>query len=87
MLERNRMWERACSRMRCISQPVYQLTDRIREQACSHMLIVTSCFFSVGKLPLPTAEYFPDPLSPVAKLEELSTHFPMAPAVKYQQAQ
>jgi len=45
MLERNRMWERACSRMRCISQPIYQLTDRIREQARSHLLIVTSCFF------------------------------------------
>ncbi|WEL87688.1 hypothetical protein P0D90_29210 [Pseudomonas sp. CBSPCBW29] len=36
------MWERACSRMRCISQPIYQLTDRIREQARSHIRLRSS---------------------------------------------
>ncbi|RQO60812.1 hypothetical protein DBR46_02645 [Pseudomonas sp. KBW05] len=30
------MWERACSRMRCVSQHMYQLIHRIREQARSH---------------------------------------------------
>ncbi|TFY88802.1 hypothetical protein DYL59_14290 [Pseudomonas kairouanensis] len=30
------MWERACSRKRCISHPMHQLKDRIREQARSH---------------------------------------------------
>ncbi|SDU09168.1 alginate biosynthesis protein AlgK [Pseudomonas yamanorum] len=30
------MWERACSRKRCISHVMYQLKDRIREQARSH---------------------------------------------------
>jgi len=30
------MWERACSRMRCASQYMYWLTQRIGEQARSH---------------------------------------------------
>ena len=34
--ERNQMWERACSRRRCVSQLIWQLTHRIREQARSH---------------------------------------------------
>ena len=29
----NHLWERACSRKRCISQRLHQLTDRFREQA------------------------------------------------------
>ncbi|MRU50435.1 hypothetical protein FIV37_09000 [Pseudomonas gessardii] len=31
------MWERACSRWRCISQPIHWLIHRHREQARSHM--------------------------------------------------
>jgi hypothetical protein len=31
------MWERACSRMRSVSQWLYQLTRRFREQARSHI--------------------------------------------------
>ncbi|MQB16331.1 hypothetical protein DXU77_14720 [Pseudomonas lactis] len=31
------MWERACSRMQCVSQYKYRLNWRIREQARSHM--------------------------------------------------
>ncbi|PMU77293.1 hypothetical protein C1X84_09550 [Pseudomonas sp. GP01-A1] len=31
------MWERACSRMRRVSQHMRQLTHRIREQARSHI--------------------------------------------------
>ena len=31
------MWERACSRMRCISLHMHPLTHRIREQARSHI--------------------------------------------------
>ncbi len=31
------MWERACSRKRCVSQQVYQLIHRFREQARSHI--------------------------------------------------
>ncbi|PSL95705.1 hypothetical protein C7U57_00605 [Pseudomonas sp. R9.37] len=30
------MWERACPRMRRISQPIWRLTHRFREQARSH---------------------------------------------------
>ncbi|AUO24095.1 hypothetical protein C0058_19655 [Pseudomonas sp. NC02] len=30
------MWERVCSRTRCISQPIRRLTPRFREQARSH---------------------------------------------------
>ncbi|KAA2227787.1 hypothetical protein FIV38_17325 [Pseudomonas proteolytica] len=33
----DRMWERACSRRRRTSYLIYQLTDRIREQARSHI--------------------------------------------------
>ncbi|KAA2226306.1 hypothetical protein F1720_27140, partial [Pseudomonas brenneri] len=33
------MWERACSRMQWISQPMYWLIHCIREQARSHILI------------------------------------------------
>ncbi|PKH84266.1 hypothetical protein CXF97_02295 [Pseudomonas sp. Choline-02u-1] len=32
-------WERACSRMRCISRHQYCMTHRIREQARSHIWI------------------------------------------------
>ncbi|OLY71482.1 hypothetical protein AU074_16935 [Pseudomonas sp. ATCC PTA-122608] len=32
-----KMWERACSRMQWISQLMYWLTLRIREQARSHI--------------------------------------------------
>ncbi|RQO52654.1 hypothetical protein DBR46_19735 [Pseudomonas sp. KBW05] len=31
------MWERACSRMRWVSQHILRLTHRIREQARSHI--------------------------------------------------
>ncbi|PQA93301.1 hypothetical protein B0A76_27795 [Pseudomonas fluorescens] len=31
-----KMWERACSRMRSVSQRKYRLTHRFREQARSH---------------------------------------------------
>ncbi|RQO56755.1 hypothetical protein DBR46_11335 [Pseudomonas sp. KBW05] len=31
------VWERACSRRRCISQSILRLTLRIREQARSHI--------------------------------------------------
>jgi len=31
------MWERACSRKRCVSRQMYRLTLRIREQARSHI--------------------------------------------------
>ena len=31
------MWERACSRMRCVSQLIHGLIHRIREQARSHI--------------------------------------------------
>ena len=31
------MWERACSRMQCVSQQIHWLIYRIREQARSHM--------------------------------------------------
>ncbi|TSD79628.1 hypothetical protein FFI16_025415 [Pseudomonas sp. KBS0710] len=31
------MWERACSRRRCVSQQVYRLIRRFREQARSHI--------------------------------------------------
>ncbi|QBQ09494.1 hypothetical protein DCC84_06930 [Pseudomonas sp. SXM-1] len=34
----NQMWERACSRKRCVSHLMYQLIHRIREQARSHIL-------------------------------------------------
>ncbi len=34
------MWERACSRMRWISQQMYRLSPRIREQARSHIWFV-----------------------------------------------
>ncbi|TPG72608.1 hypothetical protein EAH78_28590 [Pseudomonas arsenicoxydans] len=34
------MWERACSRKRCVSQYLCRLTDCIREQARSHILFV-----------------------------------------------
>ncbi|ATN10907.1 hypothetical protein CRN80_15175 [Pseudomonas sp. FDAARGOS_380] len=30
------MWERACSRKRCVSQRIGQLSHRFREQARSH---------------------------------------------------
>ncbi|MPR04847.1 hypothetical protein F0169_23895 [Pseudomonas sp. MAFF 212408] len=30
------MWERACSRMRCVSRYIWRLIQRIREQARSH---------------------------------------------------
>ncbi|PSL91298.1 hypothetical protein C7U57_25960 [Pseudomonas sp. R9.37] len=33
------MWERACSRKRCASHYMCQLTERFREQARSHNLI------------------------------------------------
>ncbi|SFV12025.1 hypothetical protein SAMN05428951_11788 [Pseudomonas sp. OV546] len=33
------MWEGACSRWRCISRHLYQLTHCYREQAPSHSLI------------------------------------------------
>ena len=33
----NQMWERACSRMRRVSQHMHQLAHRIREQARSHI--------------------------------------------------
>ena len=33
------LWERACSRMRCVSQQIHWLNHRIREQARSHILI------------------------------------------------
>ena len=32
------MWERACSRMRCVSHHMCWLNHRIREQARSHIL-------------------------------------------------
>ena len=35
----DQMWERACSRMRWVSQYIYRLTRRLREQARSHILI------------------------------------------------
>ena len=31
------MWERACSRRRSVSQHMYELTHRFREQARSHI--------------------------------------------------
>ena len=34
------MWERACSRMQWISQEVFRLTHRIREQARSYFGLV-----------------------------------------------
>ena len=33
------MWERACSRMQCVSQQIHWLSHRIREQARSHIWI------------------------------------------------
>jgi hypothetical protein len=35
-LHRLKMWERACSRRRTVSQHIHRLTDRFREQARSH---------------------------------------------------
>ncbi len=31
------MWERACSRIRCVIQRIRRLSHRIREQARSHI--------------------------------------------------
>ena len=31
------MWERACSRMQCVSQQIHWLNYRFREQARSHI--------------------------------------------------
>ncbi|RAH00026.1 hypothetical protein DJ480_25120 [Pseudomonas sp. Leaf98] len=42
-----KMWERACSRMRCVSLLIYRLKDRIREQARSHIdgvVSVQTCY-------------------------------------------
>ena len=36
------MWERACSRRRYYSHPMYRLIQRIREQARSHQLRFSS---------------------------------------------
>ncbi|WP_439865051.1 hypothetical protein [Pseudomonas antarctica] len=36
LMYEDQLWERACSRMRCISQQIHQLTHRLREQARSH---------------------------------------------------
>jgi hypothetical protein len=33
------MWERACSRIRCFSQPIWRLIHRFREQARSHIFL------------------------------------------------
>jgi len=32
----DQMWERACSRKRCVRRRLYQLDGRLREQARSH---------------------------------------------------
>ncbi|PPK40511.1 hypothetical protein CD175_03450 [Pseudomonas laurylsulfatiphila] len=44
------MWERACSRKRCVRQYRCRLTHRFREQARSHRVL--RCF---SKVPEPTA--------------------------------
>ncbi|AZP72532.1 hypothetical protein EJJ20_27495 [Pseudomonas poae] len=41
------MWERACSRMQSVSQPIRQLTHRFREQARSHRGLAVA-FSSAG---------------------------------------
>ncbi|PMV14598.1 hypothetical protein C1X83_04355 [Pseudomonas sp. GP01-A4] len=41
-LQARSVWERACSRMRWISQYIWRLTLRIREQARSHTDRVSS---------------------------------------------
>ncbi|TWR69230.1 hypothetical protein FIV39_06060 [Pseudomonas grimontii] len=38
----NPLWEGACSRSRWVSQPMYRLIHRNREQAPSHILIAFS---------------------------------------------
>src|SRR5471032_1389534 len=55
------MWERACSRMRCVSHPIHLLIHRIREQARSHSLArVRFEGFAGGRcLPRLPAEYPP----------------------------
>ncbi|TWR49829.1 hypothetical protein DA482_22480 [Pseudomonas fluorescens] len=35
----SKMWERACSRIRCVIQHIRRLFHRFREQARSHILI------------------------------------------------
>ncbi|MRJ19268.1 hypothetical protein FRT60_02745 [Pseudomonas haemolytica] len=49
------MWERACSRMRCISPYIRRLTHRIREQARSHIKSVHDFRYLsfIGLLPCP----------------------------------
>ncbi|AZP71802.1 hypothetical protein EJJ20_20610 [Pseudomonas poae] len=45
------MWERACSRMQCVSQHIHWLIHRIREQARSHI-------FDRVRLPYPVKPAF-----------------------------
>ena len=45
------MWERACSRMQCVSQQIHWLIHRIREQARSHI-------FDRVRLPYPVKSAF-----------------------------
>ena len=42
------MWERACSRMQCVSQQIHRLIHRIREQARSHSLIEYDTHIPIG---------------------------------------
>ena len=42
------MWERACSRMQCVSQQIHWLIQRIREQARSHSLTLYDTHIPVG---------------------------------------
>ncbi|RZA11284.1 MAG: hypothetical protein EOP02_32620 [Proteobacteria bacterium] len=37
------MWERACSRRWCVSQPMHWLIHGLREQARSHIIDLHSC--------------------------------------------
>ncbi|QBQ09395.1 hypothetical protein DCC84_06400 [Pseudomonas sp. SXM-1] len=43
------MWERACSRKRCFSQPIWRLIHRFREQARSHIFLCMELHRVIGK--------------------------------------
>ena len=44
------MWERACSRRRCVSQYIWRLNHRLREQARSHIRSHPHSIYGVLKI-------------------------------------
>ncbi|QBQ14076.1 hypothetical protein DCC84_31935 [Pseudomonas sp. SXM-1] len=58
------MWERACSRMRCVSQRKCRLIYRIREQARSHIFY---CISSLGLISPLSRTSNPKPHARVAR--------------------